>query len=137
MSPEQVACVKRSWARLQPRRLIVGERFYRRLFKLDPAVRALFHRDMADQTRRLGVMLDIAVCGLDEPAVLTPIVQALGARHAHYGVDAAHYGTVGAALLWALGEGLTTDFTPEVEAAWTAFYAFIADLMQSTNASPP
>lgn len=131
MSPEQIDLVKRSWSKLQARRLIVGERFYRRLFKLDPGLRSLFHRDMSDQTRRLVVMLDIAVCGLDEPSVLVPIVQSMGQRHAEYGVDAAHHGTVGAALLWALGEGLTTDFTPEVEAAWTAFYGFIAEHMQA------
>lgn len=137
MSPDQIEGVKQSWAKLQVRRLIVGERFYQRLFRLDPGLRRLFHRDMADQTRRLVVMLDIAVCGLDEPTVLIPIVQALGARHANYGVDAAHYGTVGAALLWALGEALTTDFTPEVEDAWTAFYGFVADHMQTPNGTCP
>lgn len=136
ISPAQVAEVKRSWAMLAHDRYGVGERFYRRLFKLDPGLRPLFQGDLTEQGKRLSVMLDIAVCGLDNLAVLTPILSALGARHAKYGVNAEHYGTVGSALLWAVGSGLPQGFDAEAEAAWTAFYALVADTMQSTPAAP-
>ena len=131
MSPEQVACVKRTWADLEPNRTDVGARFYLRLFRLDPSLRPLFTGDLSEQSQRLVVMLGIAVKGLDELSVLQPILQALGERHARYGVDADHYGTVGAALLWAVGAGLGEDFDAEAEAAWAAFYALIAEGMQS------
>jgi hemoglobin-like flavoprotein len=131
MTPNQISLVKSTWAQLAPTRYEVGDRFYLRLFKIEPALRPLFRGDMAEQSRRLVVMLDIGVCGLDNLFVLLPILKALGSRHARYGVDVEHYGTVGAALLWALREGLKGDFTPEAEAAWTAFYGLIADTMQS------
>ena len=49
-----------------------------------------------------------------------------------YGVTAAHYVPVGAALLWTLEKGLGRDFTPEVKAAWTETYTALAGVM--TNA---
>lgn len=130
MTPTQIDLVQDSWSQLASTRFEVGERFYQRLFKLDPSLRPLFADDMSEQKRRLVVMLDIAVRGLDEISVLVPILTALGARHAQYGVDAEHYGTVGSALLWAVGDGLRTQFTPAVENAWTAFYALVAETMQ-------
>jgi hypothetical protein len=54
----------------------------------------------------------------------------LGRRHAAYGVKDEHYGTVGAALLWTLGEGLGADFTPEVKDAWTSVYGTLATTMR-------
>ncbi len=47
-------------------------------------------------------------------------MQTLGARPTAYGVRAEAYQTVGAALLWTLGQGLGAGFTPEVKQAWTA-----------------
>ena len=130
MTPAQIACVQSTWMQLSPSRYDVGARFYLRLFRLDPSLRSLFTQDLTDQARRLVVMLGIAIRGLDDLSVLEPILKALGARHAAYGVDAAHYGTVGAALLWAVGAGLGDDFDPATEAAWTAFYDLVATGMQ-------
>ncbi len=39
--------------------------------------------------------------------------------------------TVAAALVWTLGQGLKDDFTPEVEGAWTAVYAILAETMKA------
>ena len=50
-------------------------------------------------------------------------------RHAGYGVDDAHYATVGAALLWTLEKGLGPVFDTEVRAAWTTLYATLASTM--------
>ena len=46
----------------------------------------------------------------------------LGVRHAGYGVQPAHYDTVGAALLDTLQADLGAAFTPELREAWTAMY---------------
>jgi len=48
-----------------------------------------------------------------------------------YGVRPGHYNTVGAALIWALREGLAEDFTPDVEAAWLAAYGMLSGIMQA------
>ena len=49
---------------------------------------------------------------LDRPAALEPVLLQLGVRHAGYGVQPAHYDTVGAALLDTLQTGLGAAFTP-------------------------
>jgi len=75
-------------------------------------------------------MLTAAVKGLDRLDQLVPAVQALGRRHATYGVADAHYDTVGAALLWTLEKGLGAAFTTEVREAWATVYGLLATTMK-------
>jgi hemoglobin-like flavoprotein len=105
--------------------------FYRRLFELDPSLERMFKGDMKEQRRKLMQMLTAAVKGLDRLDQLVPVVEDLGRRHAAYGVADAHYGTVGAALLWTLEKGLGDAFTPEVRDAWIAVYGLLAGTMKN------
>src|SRR5439155_4726975 len=95
-----------------------AELFYGRLFELDPSLRPLFTGDMREQGRKLMQMLAVAVHGLDHLEAIVPAIQALGRRHATYGVQPEHFDTVGAALLWTLAQGLGPAFTREVCEAW-------------------
>jgi hemoglobin-like flavoprotein len=61
-------------------------------------------------------------------------VQALGRRHAGYGVTDEHYDMVAEALLWTLQQGLGEYFTPDVAAAWCSAYAILADVMKAAAA---
>ncbi len=133
MTPQQILLLRASWARLDAEQDAVAAAFYDRLFKLDPQLQRLFRGDMHAQGRKLMQMIGAALRGLDELDQLLPVVRGLGARHASYGTVAAHYGIVGSALLWALGEQLDQEFTPEVEAAWTEFYTLIANNMQGQS----
>jgi methyl-accepting chemotaxis protein len=130
MNPRQVLLVQESFARLTPLADSAAALFYRRLFELDPALTRLFRGDMAAQGRRLMAMIGMAVGALGDPDALLPMLRALGARHAGYGVRPADYETVGAALLWTLEQGLKSDFTPEVRAAWSETYGLLARTMQ-------
>ena len=65
-------------------------------------------------------------CLLDQ---ILPAVEALGRRHAGYGVREGHYATVGAALLWTLEQGLGDAFTTDVRKAWTTAYGTLASVM--------
>jgi hemoglobin-like flavoprotein len=58
-------------------------------------------------------------------------VRALGARHLGYGVTEEHYALFEDALHWALSEALGPEYTPEVEAAWRALYARLANTMRA------
>ena len=60
------------------------------------------------------------------------MLQAMGNRHIIYGVQAAHYETVGAALFWVLEQSLGDYFTDEVEDAWVTTYNIIASTMKET-----
>jgi hemoglobin-like flavoprotein len=108
----------------------VADLFYDRLFEIAPGVRPLFPDDMKEQKMKLIAMLATAVTNLHQTDKIIPAVEALGKRHAGYGVTAAHYGPVGAALLWTLEQGLGADVTPPLKAAWTETYMTLAGVMQ-------
>ncbi|HIP79289.1 MAG TPA: hemin receptor, partial [Kiloniellaceae bacterium] len=106
--------------------------FYNRLFEIDPAAEQLFAgTDMALQRQKLLQTLNAAIGGLDNLEGLAPVLQDLGRRHADYGVSDSHYDSVGAALLWALEQGLGDDWTPEAKEAWTTAYGLIAETMRA------
>ena len=108
--------------------------FYERLFFVDPSLRIMFRGDMQRQARKVLEMMSFTVAGLKRVHEIVPLVQALGRRHAEYGVRDEHYDTVGAALLWTLAQGLGATFTPAVREAWTAAYALLADTMKGAAA---
>jgi nitric oxide dioxygenase len=58
----------------------------------------------------------------------------LGSRHLEYGVEAADYQTVGAALIATLEKGLGPDFTPDLREAWLACYGAITAEMLAAGA---
>jgi len=130
MTPEQVHLVQKSWRAVLPVGDTAAELFYGKLFSLDPGLRRLFRNDMVEQGRNLTAMISVAVGMLSKPERITLAVRQLGERHAGYGVEQRHYGLVGTSLIWSLGKCLGEAFTPEVEAAWRATYAFVSEAMQ-------
>ena len=129
MTPEQIRLIRQSWQKISPIADTAATLFYQRLFELDPSLRALFPENLANQRAKLMNMLAVVVNNLDALRPLIPTIQALGRRHVNYGVRAEHYATVGAALLWALGQGLGEDFSDEVRDAWTAAYGVLSSTM--------
>lgn len=129
MTPTQIALVQQSFKRLAPHAETVAATFYDNLFALDPELRPLFRGDLKGQGRKLMSMLAMVVAGLERLEQVLPAVQALGARHAGYGVEPHHYDTVAAALLQTLEQGLGPAFAPVVRAAWTEAYSVLAEAM--------
>jgi hypothetical protein len=64
MTPEQVAQVQQSFAKVAPIADKAAALFYDRLFEIAPELRPLFHGDMAEQGRKLMATLAIVVRGL-------------------------------------------------------------------------
>jgi hemoglobin-like flavoprotein len=91
--------VRGMWAAVLPQHAAVAELFYARLVELDPTLRAMFTRDMAHQGTMLLATLKGVVASLDRLEAVLPSAQRLAVRHIHFGVQAAHYDTVGQALL--------------------------------------
>jgi hemoglobin-like flavoprotein len=104
--------------------------FYQRLFESDPRLRALFHNDIEEQSRKLMQFLRKLVESIDHTEDITPALESLGRRHATYGVREEHYETVGAALLWAFGQVLGGGFTADARAAWERLYVNVAETMK-------
>lgn len=134
MDQESIRLVQQTWKQVDPIREQAAALFYGRLFELDPSLRPLFKGDMAEQGRKLMNMLATAAMGIDRLDGIVGEVQALGRRHVAYGVQDAHYDTVGAALLWTLEQGLGDAFTPQVKAAWAEAYTLLADTMKQAAA---
>jgi hemoglobin-like flavoprotein len=130
MTPQQIELVQKTFADIKPIAATAAELFYGRLFMIDPELRPLFKGDIRQQGQMLMSMLGVAVNGLDKLETLAPAVRQLGARHVGYGVRDEHYATVGAALLWTLGQGLGEAFTPTVREAWVSAYALLSHVMQ-------
>jgi len=129
MNRQQIDLVRHSFALVQPIATQAAALFYDNLFRADPALRNMFHGDMAHQGDRLMSMIGAAVGLLDRPDALIPVLQKLGARHGSYGVVDAHYATVGGALLLTLEQGLGEAFTPATRGAWSEMYGIVSRTM--------
>jgi len=129
MTPQQVAEVQASFAKVAPIADQAAALFYGRLFETAPETRALFAGDMHIQGQKLMAALATVVNSLDRIEAVIPVAQDLARRHIAYGVQPGHYALVGAALLWTLEQGLGDQFTPGVRTAWTAAYAALSGVM--------
>jgi hemoglobin-like flavoprotein len=131
MNREQINLVQASFDKIVPIRSTAGRLFYQRLFELDPELRALFRTDMLVQSQKLMAMIELVVEHLNQFDQLLVRVRVLGQAHVGYGVQTAHYTTVGEALLWTLHTSLEEQFTLADEAAWREAYTLLADAMQA------
>jgi len=129
MTPQQIALVQSSFAKVVPIAGAAADLFYARLFEIAPDLRRLFPADLALQKKKLMVMLGTAVNGLARLDALLPAVHALGERHVGYGVHVEDFTPVGEALLWALEQGLGDEFSPAVEEAWATAYGVLSRAM--------
>ena len=127
LSLEQKQLVQSTFEKVVPIADKAAELFYARLFEIDATTQPLFvNTNMQEQGKMLMRMLALAVKGLDNLDELVPQVEALGKRHIGYGVKKEQYTSVGEALIWTLGQGLGSDFTPEVKEAWIEVYTILA-----------
>ncbi len=133
MQAHSIPIVQKSWASVAAIAPAASKLFYHNLFALDPSLQPLFKGDMQAQGEKLMRMIGMAVAKLDDLQTLIPALQNLGKRHIGYGVQDAHYATVGEALLATLKTGLGEAFTPAVEQAWSSVYGLIASVMISAG----
>ena len=131
MTPEEITCVKATWARLIPIAEQAASLFYTRLFEIHPELRPLFKGDLDEQGRRIMGMIHSTVMHLGDLGPLEPTLRASGARHASYGVKDEDYDKMAAALFWTLERLLGDDFTPEVRSAWVSVYNDLASAMKA------
>ena len=129
MTPTQVSLVQDSFAKVVPIADQAAVIFYDRLFEMAPQVKPLFKGDMAKQRRALMGTLGVVVNGLSNLPAVLPAARALAKKHVGYGVEAAHYSLVGAALLWTLEKGLGEAWTSDVASAWTEAYGTLSGFM--------
>lgn len=129
MTPQQIALVQASFAKVVPVAGTAADLFYQRLFELAPEVRPMFAADLSAQKKKLIDTLVYVVDSLAYPDKLGPELAALGERHADYGTKVEHFTPVGEALLWALQQALDEEFTHAVADAWETVYSELAEAL--------
>ncbi len=129
MKPANVELVQKTFAEVAPIAEQAAALFYGRLFEIAPEVKPMFKSDMVAQGRKPMSTLSVVVRGLSDLPSILPAAGNLAKKHVSYGVTAAHYEPVGAALLWTLEKGLGDKWTPEVAAVWTEAYVTLSGFM--------
>lgn len=130
MTPETINLVQESFRKVVPIAGQAADIFYARLFEIAPEVRRMFPDDMTGQKRKLISTLAFAVDSLRDLDALVPVLRELGIKHNGYGVEAAHYDTVGAALLFTLEKGLADAWSHELHDAWAEVYGAMSSVMK-------
>lgn len=129
MTQEDIQLLRASFSRIAPIADHAAALFYERLFSIAPELRPLFTNDMHAQGSKLMAMLGTIVSLVHSPDKLIPLLRNLGRRHTDYGVKTEHFGSVGAALLWTLEQGLGAEYTPAMQQAWLAAFTTISSVM--------
>lgn len=135
MTNEEITLVQTTFSKVLHIADAAADLFYNRLFELDPSVRRLFPEDITEQKKKLMATLKTVVFSLRQLDTIVPAIRDLGQRHARYKVEDRHYETVGAALLWALEQGLGNDWTSSVKSAWISAYTLVAETMKDATAA--
>jgi hemoglobin-like flavoprotein len=136
MTSTQIALILEGFERIAPDAERFGLSFYDRLFASDPSVRTLFRGDIRTQAGHLMTALTLVVRSLDDLGPILESIQALGRRHARYGVQSHHFLLVGATLLIVLDDVLGATFTTETRDAWAEAYNVVADAMMTAMREP-
>jgi len=129
LTDRKILIVKTTWSYVISQPEMTGEMFYEKLFELNPALRAMFPTDMEQQVRKLIDMITYMVSRMQNMDGIQKDIDAMAVRHAGYGVQDAHYATVGQALMWVLENRLEAHWDEEARESWTELYALWADSM--------
>ncbi|RIV27764.1 hypothetical protein DYU11_05555 [Fibrisoma montanum] len=133
MDARQILIIKHSWSYilLQSGQMEqMSALFYKTLFLDFPALKTLFHNDLAAQTRKFTDMMTFLVAHLQFPDELEGEMRALAQRHVAYGVHAVDYDLVGSVLLKTLARLLSERWTLELQTAWQTLYQTLSNAMQ-------
>jgi hemoglobin-like flavoprotein len=126
-----IDALERSFELVKHRGDEFSSQFYGTLFSDHPDVKPLFtNTHLEEQGKKLFASLVLVIANLREPETLADALRGLGTRHVRYGVLPQHYPWVGSTLLKTFEAMLnSTDWTPNVQQAWTEAYGEVTQLM--------
>jgi hemoglobin-like flavoprotein len=129
MTPTEIALVQQGFDQIEPVAERVGLALYEQLFALDPSLRQLFKGDITRQAGLIMAEVGVVVRSLDDLGPVLSRIEALGRRHASYGVESRYFSVAGPVLLDALQAELGPAFTEEARSAWATAYTTLTDAM--------
>lgn len=131
LNDQQIHTVKSTIPLLENAGPALTHHFYQRMFTHNPELKDIFNMTH-QKTGRQGVALFEAIAAyaknIENLAALTSAVERIAQKHTSFNIQPEHYQIVGHHLIETLRELAADAFTPEVEAAWTAAYLFLAQI---------
>jgi hemoglobin-like flavoprotein len=127
LDPDSITLVRASVRDLRGHEARLAELFYDQLFRMVPEVRRLFPVDMGEQHLRLLHALLSTIDGLDDPEAMERRLLALGADHYRRGVEEEQFLYVPHALVRAVRELQTSDWSSSLSSAWIGLYSWMIE----------
>lgn len=131
LSAQTIATVKSTIPLLESAGTAITQHFYERMFRLNPELKDIFNMsNQASGRQQFALFSAIAAYAknIETPEVLAAAIERIAHKHTSLHVQPHHYGIVGHHLIETLRELAPDAFTPEVEAAWTEAYGFLANV---------
>jgi hemoglobin-like flavoprotein len=135
LTAEQKRLIRESFLKLTPALDLVGQLFFLKLFRLDPALRARFDGSVEMQGRKFMAAMKLGVITLNHEDGLAPVIKLLGVRHRQRGIKLRHYRTMSKALLWTFERSLRKSFTRETKEAWTTLLTQATHILSGSDAA--
>jgi hemoglobin-like flavoprotein len=135
LTPEQKRRIRESFLKLAPALDLVGQLYFFKLFRLDPAFRRRFGADTEMQGRKFMAAVKLGLISLNHDDGLVPIIKLLGVRYRQMGLKVRDYRTMTKALIWTLERSLETKFTPKTKEAWTVLLTQVTRILSGSDAA--
>jgi hemoglobin-like flavoprotein len=104
----------------------IVNRMYNRLFEVSPRAIKIFEGRDASRQRRTVQVLREAFEDLD---AMIPEIEALGARHVSWGVEAEDYAVLGPILFESMAASTAPYWRSEYTTAWAMLWQVVEDVM--------
>ena len=108
---------------------LFAETFYDCLFDLSPILIPMFKKDRSIQVKHFIMLLISAVHNIRREDEHDKLLRDLGKKHRNHGVKIEHFPVVKSAFMLALQYEFKSEFTPEIERAWSNYYDYLSEAM--------
>jgi len=131
LSMKTIDLVKSTIPLLESAGVAITEHFYERLFRLNPELKNIFNMSNQHSGRQQFALFSAIAAyakNIENPAVLATAIERIAQKHTSFQVQPEHYAVVGHHLIETLRELAPDAFTPDIEAAWTEAYGYLASI---------
>jgi hemoglobin-like flavoprotein len=135
LTAKQKRLIRESFLKLEPAYDLVGQLFFRKLYRLDPWFRDRFAGPVEVQGRKFMAGLKLGIIALNYDDGLTPVIRLVGVRNRRSGIKVRHYRIMAKALIWTLEQSLEKRFTRETKDAWSAFLTQVTRILSGSDAA--
>ena len=135
LTAEQKRLIRESFVRLEPAIDLVGQLFYLKLYRLDPAFRDRFGGDPEILGRKFMAGVKLTIVSLRHEDCLTPVIKLLGLRQRQLGMKVRDYRTMAKAWMWTLERSLEQSLTRQAKDAWSVLLAQVTRVLSGSDAA--